>query len=361
MADNPQVRFYLGANSPSGFYSLYDQLIDPAQAEDYFLIKGGPGCGKSTLMRRVGRAMEEHGLEVEYIQCSGDPDSLDAVAVPALRSALVDATAPHVIEPKYPGVTGRYLNLGECYDTPALKEIKDQIIGCMKGYQGCYARATRCLSAAAEIDGDCRSLLLTPAVEEKLAKRARGILSRECRRTGGGPGKAVQRFLDAVTCQGVLCNFDTAEALCKRIYELCDTYGLAHTFLTHLAAGAMAAGYDVIVCPDPMAPERMRHLLIPALSLGFVSSSGELPYTGRRPYRRLRLDPMTDPELLHRNKARLRFSRKVSAALVGEAVESMVQAKAMHDELEALYNPHVDFERVNAIADHIAEELLSHL
>lgn len=361
MADNPQVRFYLGANSPSGFYSLYDQLIDPAQAEDYFLIKGGPGCGKSTLMRRVGRAMEEHGLEVEYIQCSGDPDSLDAVAVPALRSALVDATAPHVIESKYPGVTERYLNLGECYDTPALKEIKDQIIGCMKGYQGCYARATRCLSAAAEIDGDCRSLLLTPAVEEKLAKRARGILSRECRRTGGEPGKAVQRFLDAVTCQGVLCNFDTAEALCKRIYELCDTYGLAHTLLTHLAAGAMAAGYDVIVCPDPMAPQRMRHLLIPALSLGFVSSSGELPYTGRRPYRRLRLDPMADPELLRRNKARLRFSRKVSAALVGEAVESMAQAKAMHDELEALYNPHVDFERVNAIADHIAEELLSHL
>ena len=361
MADNPQVRFYLGANSPSGFYSLYDQLIDPAQAEDYFLIKGGPGCGKSTLMRRVGRAMEEHGLEVEYIQCSGDPDSLDAVAIPALRAALVDATAPHVIEPKYPGVTERYLNLGECYDTPALKEMKGQIIGCMKGYQGCYARATRCLSAAAEIDGDCRSLLLTPAVEEKLARRARGILSRECRRTGGQPGKAVQRFLDAVTCQGVLCNFDTAEALCKRIYELCDTYGLAHTLLTHLAAGAMAAGYDVIVCPDPMAPQRMRHLLIPALSLGFVSSSGELPYTGRRPYRRLRLDPMADPELLRRNKARLRFSRKVSAALVGEAVESMAQAKAMHDQLEALYNPHVDFERVNAIAGHIAEELLSHL
>ena len=43
------------------------------------------------------------------------------------------------------------------------------------------------------------------------------------------------------------------------------------------------------------------------------------------------------------------------------SVESMAQAKAMHDELEALYNPHVDFERVNAIADHIAEELLSHL
>lgn len=95
MAAGPQVRFYLGANSPSGFYSLYDQLIDPAQAEDIVILKGGPGCGKSSLMRRVAKAMEEHGLDVEYIECSGDPDSLDAVVIPQLKAALVDGTAPH--------------------------------------------------------------------------------------------------------------------------------------------------------------------------------------------------------------------------------------------------------------------------
>ena len=46
-------------------------------------------------MRRVGKAMEEHGLDVEYIVCSGDPDSLDAVVFPALNTAIVDGTAPH--------------------------------------------------------------------------------------------------------------------------------------------------------------------------------------------------------------------------------------------------------------------------
>lgn len=92
----PSIRYFLGANSPNGFYSLYDQLIDPATAEDVFILKGGPGCGKSSLMRKVGKALEDKGLKVEYIECSGDPDSLDAILVPALQTAIVDGTAPHV-------------------------------------------------------------------------------------------------------------------------------------------------------------------------------------------------------------------------------------------------------------------------
>ena len=46
-------------------------------------------------MRWVAQAMEEKGASVEYIACSGDPDSLDAVVFPALNTAIVDGTAPH--------------------------------------------------------------------------------------------------------------------------------------------------------------------------------------------------------------------------------------------------------------------------
>lgn len=50
-----QIRYFLGANSPNGFYSLYDQLIDLESAQAVYLLKGGPGCGKSSFMRRVAR------------------------------------------------------------------------------------------------------------------------------------------------------------------------------------------------------------------------------------------------------------------------------------------------------------------
>lgn len=95
MSTEPQVRYFLGANSPAGFYSLYDQLIDPAEADAVFILKGGPGCGKSTLMKRVAAAAEERGLQVEYIRCSGAPDSLDAILLPEKKTAIVDGTAPH--------------------------------------------------------------------------------------------------------------------------------------------------------------------------------------------------------------------------------------------------------------------------
>ena len=243
-----------------------------------------------------------------------------------------------VVEPKYPGLVERYVNLGDCYDRAGLQPLRQELMGCMKGYKACYQRAYRCLTAAAQIGEDLRSLLLTPALEAKMAKRARGILSREVKKGDGEAGRAVQRFLGGVTWKGVLCQFETVDALCKRVYELADTYGLAHSMLTQLAAGALASGHDVIVCPSPLFPDRMEHLLIPSLSLAFVSASPSLPYP-KRPYRRIRLDAMADAELLRRNKARLKFSRKVSAALVEEAVDSLAQAKAMHDELEGLYNP----------------------
>ena len=93
--DEHRVQYFLGANAPDGFYSLYPQLIDLERARAVYILKGGPGCGKSTLMRRVAQAMEEKGASVEYIACSGDPDSLDAVVFPALNTAIVDGTAPH--------------------------------------------------------------------------------------------------------------------------------------------------------------------------------------------------------------------------------------------------------------------------
>ena len=359
MAALPHIEYFLGANSPTGFYSLYSHLLPPDEARAIYILKGGPGCGKSTLMRRVAARMEQEGLQTEYILCSGDPASLDAVVFPQLKAALVDGTSPHVVEPKYPGAVERYVNVGDCYDKGALWELRGEIMDAMSGYKGCYQRAYRCLGASAELFEDQRSALLTQALSDKLAKRARGILLREIpKRKSAAPGQVKQRFLGAVTHKGSLCLFDTALAQCSRIYELTDNSGLAHEMLIHLLAGAVSNGYDVVARPDPMAPERLAHLLIPQLSLAFLTSTPSLPVPGK-PYRRIRLDAAADREVLRRNRPRLRFAKKVSSALLDEGVDCLAQAKAMHDHLEAIYNPHVDFSLVEKMADQIGTELLS--
>ena len=90
----PNIQYFLGGNTPAGFYSLYHQLSDPARIRALYIIKGGPGSGKSTLMRRVERHALAAGLETEQVLCSGDPGSLDALVLPQLGAALVDGTAP---------------------------------------------------------------------------------------------------------------------------------------------------------------------------------------------------------------------------------------------------------------------------
>ena len=90
----PNIQYFLGGNTPAGFYSLYHQLSDPARMRALYIIKSGPGSGKSSLMRRVERHVRAAGMETEEVLFSGDTDSLDAVIIPALRSAIVDGTAP---------------------------------------------------------------------------------------------------------------------------------------------------------------------------------------------------------------------------------------------------------------------------
>ncbi len=108
-------RYFLGANTARGFYSLYGELADPEAGDRVWYIKGGPGNGKSTFMRRVADAAAAAEKTVERFPCSGDPDSLDAVYIREDRLAYVDATSPHVQEPALPGVCGRYLDLSVFY------------------------------------------------------------------------------------------------------------------------------------------------------------------------------------------------------------------------------------------------------
>ena len=107
---------------------------------------------------------------------------------------------------------------------------------------------------------------------------------------------------------------------------------------------------------SPDYPTRLEHLLIPGLWLAFVTSRPGMDY-GKKPYRRIRLDAMTQPE----GKARLRFQTRMAGLLREEGIASLQQAKHFHDKLEAVYNPYVDFDGVRALAAMEAGRLLSYL
>ena len=338
------THFFLGANSGSGFQNLFSEIMDPETAFDLMILKGGPGVGKNTFMREIGKTMEQAGADVEYLWCSGDPDSLDGVAIPAIRCAVCDGTSPHIVEPKYPAAVDRYVDLGRFYDLPAAKAQAAEVKRHTHDYQDAYARAYRCLKAARQVELDTAAEIRQCFDSQRAARRISGIMARELRGQGIGTGRITRRFLGSVTHKGPVWRFDSAETLCSKIYELEDSYEQAGGLLSALCAEAVRRSYDVIACPSPEEPERLEHLLIPELGVAFVTSKPGMEYPGK-PYRRVRL----------------RFRSRMAGVLREEGVAALQDAKAAHDRLESVYNPYVDFEGVRAQAAIEAGRLLSWL
>ncbi len=351
------VQYFLGNNSPDGFSSYFDDMLRAADMRRVWILKGGPGCGKSTLMRTVAAQMEQAGHPVERVYCGSDPDSLDAIILPRQRAAVVDGTAPHVVEAQYPGVVEEYLNLGVFRGRAGLVAKRDEIALKMNENKACFERVTGCLQAARMLLDDIRYTVSDPPAREKIARRVRGIIAREIR-----PGEGLKRrniYLSGITPQGVVVHWDTVKSLCGRVYEIHDNYGMAHELLSPLLTAAVEAKQEIYACYHPMGPAgRLEHLLLPGLDLAFVTSTDQLPYDGEV-FRRIRLDACLNQAALRARRTWLRFLRKTVTALTEDATETLARALACHDEIEGLYRPHIDFDSVTEKAQSVADALLA--
>lgn len=343
------TQWFLGANSGAGFYSLYDSFAS-GRGDFLHVIKGGPGTGKSGFMRRIGAAAEKAGLDVEYIRCSGDPDSLDGIYLPQRKTAWADGTAPHTLDPAIFGVTGGYIDLGAFCDAEGVRGRGGEIRELTSRYKEKYALAYSRLRAAAACGR--RPGLITDEDRRAAESRARSMAARELPKAarGGEPGRVTRRFLSALTCQGPVTLEGTVAALCSRVALLDDRCGLAGPFLDAMLSEAVSRGVDAVLCPSPLTPSEPEAVLLPELSLGFLISDRERE-TRLQPWRRLRLDAIPDAARLRSQRRALRSDEKTRRALLDSAAEALAEAKALHDELEALYNPHVDFQSVRAAAD----------
>lgn len=346
------VRFFLGANSGNGFYSLYDNFAC-APDDRLCLIKAGPGCGKSTFMKVLASRAEEQGFSVEYILCSGDPESLDGIYIPALHLGFADATAPHILEPRLFAIDSCYVNLGRfCVDFSS-----EKINEYATKYKQMYKAAYGLLSAAKTIKKVQIPELINDNDIISAKKRAESALLRELGKKRGTSREAhiVKRFIRGISCMGEVCLSSTVAKLCKRTYFVDDRIRLANVYLKHIADGVAERGENAIVCPSPLCPDELDAVLLPNHSLGFVSASA---MQLKDPWRHVRLDALVAPETVRKHKAELRALEKQYRSLLDGGIGYLKQAKKYHDLLEGEYRPHVDFKALTEFTDREAERFI---
>lgn len=342
------VRFFIGANTPVGFVGYLDDLYDCRDGWRAYLIKSGPGSGKSTLIKTVMQHMARLGYDAEAILCSSDPDSLDGVVFRQLKLCLFDATSPHIIEPHYWGAVEQIVNLSACSDGALLYERREGIREASDACSALHARCRRFLGAASSLLNDNVRTALEYTDVAKISRSAARIAAREFGTASSGDGREWRRFLSAVTPQGMVTFQETLQALCPRIYSLEDEYGASsRLLLAELRQRALESGLEIFTCACPLSPsDHPEHLLVPSLGVGFTTSNSwhkaDFPV-----YRRIHAARFTDMDALRQKRQRLSFNRRAARELIGEAVTLLEGAKQIHDQLEDYTVEATDWEMVD--------------
>ena len=327
------LHFFAGGNTARGFYSCFDGILPAAEQKRMYYVKGGPGVGKSTLMRRVAQAAENKGYGVTYFHCSSDPDSLDGMSIPQLGFGMMDATAPHIYDPVVPGARDTLLSLGDFLDEEALAPHAGSIGQLQKEISARFARCYRYLAAAEQV------LQAAPAAVEnpiKAAETAQEWIRQLPLR--GGRGHVRRLFASAFTPRGLWEVLDFSH-LERRVTLDCPHGADASQLFKTLSSEACARGLDVIELLHPLSPKRIAHLLLPAHGLAFCTGQRGPRATGDL------LEAECVFDFTGANEQEQSFDKNAYELLCQRATEQLVSAKSLHDELEAYYVRHMDFAR----------------
>ncbi len=97
----PRCERFFGASTQDGSVNYIDSVTEGLKMR--YFIKGRPGTGKSTFLKRLDSAMRLKGYETQVYYCSFDKNSLDMVLVPELSFCVFDSTSPHELFPQRDG------------------------------------------------------------------------------------------------------------------------------------------------------------------------------------------------------------------------------------------------------------------
>lgn len=352
--NNQYPKYFLGANSCEGFVSHFSDCYRPEKGWHAFIIKGGPGTGKSSFMKHIAYKAGEAGLGVELCVCSSDPMSLDGVIIRDKKTVLLDGTAPHIIEPKYPGACEEIINLGEYWDNKKLALSYESILEATDKNKAFHKSAAMYLSTCGELIDDNILLSASCTNRTRVLSYADFLKRKYIPRRGAGEGMEWIRFIEGITPCGVITYNDTVTEYYNKKIIIDDKYGaVSNIILEAIRSDALNKGYEIITIRNPWLPSKLiDHILIPELSLCFVTENEYVHFNCND--RRIHSRRFIDASRIRTLRSRMLFNRRITKELISSAVSTLSKAKLTHDILEKYYSEAMNFHAVTALAQKTA-------
>ena len=345
-----EYALFAAANSGEGFKNFYGDIFSPERLLRRYLIKGGAGSGKSSLMRRVAQSLSESGHHVEYYYCSSDYTSLDGIIIDG-TVAFVDSTAPHIIEPELAGAVDEIVDTGLFWDSRALASQRERIAELSDKKRECYRGAYRYLEAALAVDRRSGELMRRYVKTEKLRKAA----ARAVASIPDGDGYSLRVGIRSSVGMKGRYSLDTYEDQAERLYVVSDSYRAGGLFISALIDEARRKRCRVCVSYDPVNTDIPDAVLFEESGVGFVLSEDENSgkMAGRINMKRFFSFPHASAET-SRAKAEFRADRRLYDGLLSYACEKLEEAGEAHFELEKIYGECMDFEAESRYCESLA-------
>ena len=353
-----QQNYFGAANSANGFHNLFDTIFSPEKLKRIYILKGGPGCGKSTTIKKISEKATLAGYNTENYYCSSSPNSLDGVIIPELSVAVVDGTSPHAVEPSYPGVCETIINLGQAWDTEKASNINNEIREITSRKRTSYTKAYAYLSAASNackiLDGCASHYLLDTKLKHSVERICTKIKYRK-----SDEQRINYIYTDCISTTGIH-HLTTFEDMSETRYFVKDFGHLSPVYFSALKTALYVRGADITIALDPLEQAKIVGIYIDSARTCFTIYDDEYALSLDRkqiPYKIINTARFCNTEKYKKQRIFYRYAEKSKKVLMSGALRELENAGIAHNDLEKLYHDITDYSIVESIANKLIEEI----
>lgn len=337
-------QYFAAANTYNGFKSYFMEVFNPYEYERIYVIKGGPGTGKSNMMKKIGSYFAEKGCDTEEIYCSSDTSSLDGVICKTKNKkiAVLDGTAPHETDAKIPGAIDEIINLGENWDAQWLIAKKDDILPLNIEKSRAYKTAYSYLKIA----GTASSFILDIIKDSFDYKESKALAKQFCQEINPITSEKSKIRLISSFGKNGLYSLESAKQLSKNVFYIVGDIFPAMLLLLEISDFLYTMDVSCVRFPTALNPDYLDAIYIPSSDIVFMIGDGE----GYNADALIKSTCEYDSE-------RIKTAKGLWDISLTEAKRWFGIASDLHFRLEKIYTQAMSFEKNDALLSKKLDEM----